>query len=334
MLKAILVKPKQFILEDVSIPPIKEGEILAKVIYSGICGSDLHSFIGGNPFAQYPVALGHEFVGKVEQVGSHVKNIKNDDLITAEPSDPCNKCIYCKRGDYHLCNNRGPWYGSFSEFIIVKEKQIYKIPNNLDLKKSVFIEPLAFAVHAMKVAKLKKNDEVLIFGAGPIGQLIARVSKLYGARNVSIIDMVAEKLRIARDGGVDEVILVGKNTSFKDLSNNIKKDNIDIVFDCVVNEFSINSSINLVKRNGKVVVIGVSSNLIPTDLYNLMSNEVEIFGCLMYKNNFEESINLLSNNKIVVSDLISDVFKLENIQDVFNNIITNKDKYLKCLIES
>ena len=334
MLKAILVKPKQFVLENVPIPPIKEDEILAKVIYSGICGSDLHSFIGGNPFAQYPVALGHEFVGIVEQVGSHVKNIKNDDVITAEPSDSCKECIYCKRGDYHLCHNQGPWYGSFSEFIVVKEKQVYKIPNNLDLKIAVFIEPLAFAIHAMEVAKLKKNDEVLIFGAGPIGQLIARVSKFYGAGNVSIIDMVAKKLKIARDGGVDEAILVDKNTSFKDLSGSIKKDNIDIVFDCVVNEFSINSSINLVKRNGKVVVVGVSSNLIPTDLSNLMFNEVKIFGCLMYKNNFNESINLLNNNKIVVSDLISDVFKLENIQDVFNNIITNKDKYLKCLIES
>jgi len=334
MLRARLIKPGNFKLEECPIPIVKKDEILIKVIFSGICGSDIHSFLGRNPFCTYPIVLGHEFVGRIVDTGHNVKKFYKDQIVTAEPCNPCGECVYCKRGDYHLCANPGPWNGSFSEYMIIKEYQAFLVPERINLKDAVLIEPLAFAFHSMKISKIQKNDKILVFGAGTIGQLIAKTARYYGARFIAVADLFKSKLALASKSGADMTIQITKDSNYEDIANIIMKNSIDIVFDCVCNEFSINSSIQIVKKRGRVVVIAVSQGLTPVDLGKIMINELIILGCLMYKNNFPESIEAISTNKVNVSDCISKkVFELKKINEAFKEIIENKKKYIKCLIK-
>ena len=336
MIRAKLVKPESFKLEKLSNPKLQENDILVKVIYSGVCGSDIHCFLGINPFATYPIILGHEFVGKIINIGSNVKNFLKEQIITAEPINSCKHCVYCKNGNYHLCINNNPalWQGSFSEYIVVKEHQSFLIPDQICLKEAIFIEPLAVAIHALKLSKIKKTNKILIIGGGTIGQLIIKLAKYYNIKYISVLDLFESKLNIALNNGADDAIKIQKYTKYIEIINIIKENNIDIVFDCVGNPFTINNSIEIIKKGGKIMLVGVPLGKGLISLDKLFIKELSLLGCLTYKSNFPESIELLNKNKIVVSDLISKIFELKKINESFKDIIKNNGEYIKCIIKS
>lgn len=157
-----------------------------KVAYSGICGSDLHTF-KGEYSKKIPVVLGHEFSGVVVEVGQDVRKIKAGDRVTSETTfETCGACIYCQTKDYNLCSSRegiGTQIdGSFSEFILSREESVHILPDNVSLLSASLTEPLACCVHsALEKTTIFKNDIVLIFGPGPIGILLAQVIKSQGA---------------------------------------------------------------------------------------------------------------------------------------------------------
>ena len=164
-LQAKLIKPKIFKLDKYFIPKVNFDEILVRVMYAGVCGTDIHSFLGENRFIKnYPIVLGHEFIGEIIKLGNKKSRFKIGDIVTSEPFYVCNKCEYCKRGDYNLCENLVFMEGAFSYYVIVKEQMTYKIPKNIDLPHAVFIEPLSVALHAMKISKIREGQSILIFG--------------------------------------------------------------------------------------------------------------------------------------------------------------------------
>lgn len=332
MLRAKLLEPKNFKLVESDMRDINDDEILVRVIYSGICGSDIHSYLGHNLFVNYPVILGHEFVGKIAKVGSASSRFKTGDIVTAEPSIVCDKCEYCQRGDYHLCSNIQFMEGSFSEYVIVKEKNTYLIPEEIELRTSVLIEPLAVAVHAVKISQIEKGQSVLIFGAGTIGQLVMQVTKHYGAEKIAIIDLVESKLKKAKRNGVDLTLKLNMDAHQSDVIDFFQKDSFDIVFDCLANNYSLNTSIEITKRGGKIIIVGQPTQTLSLAMEKVQIKELKIFSSFMYKNNFLESIELIKKNKVNLSGFISKIFKFKDIEFAFNKILMNGYKYIKCLL--
>lgn len=333
MLKAVLIKPGQFKLVSDDIPKINDDGILVNVIYAGICGSDIHSFQGENSLINYPVVLGHEFVGKVVGLGKKVNKFEKGDLVTGEPIIPCNNCIYCKTGDYNLCMNLKVMPGAFCEYIVLKEFQAYKIPLNINLEDAIFIEPLSVALHSIEISNIDKDLKIIVMGAGTIGQMVLQLVKAFNLGCVAVVDLIDYKLKIAKLKGADFIIDLKKANIEKSIINVFDSEPIDVVFDCVGNDSSIYNSINIVKKGGKIIIIGQAVKNLSVDMCKVMLKQIKIFGSCMYKNNFKTSIEVLGKNIINFSGYISNKYRLKNIQEAFEDVSINNHRYIKCLIK-
>ena len=160
----------------------KKNEIVSKVIYSGICGSDLSVYLGNHPYKKAPAVLGHEYLGKVEKTGSKIKNFKKGDIITSLPYDYCGKCLNCKKGLTNHCKNKTTpgykgWNGTFAEYFLSKKNSTYRINKKINFLDGVMIESFAICNHAINLAPDKKVKNILILGAGNTGLATLMLSK-------------------------------------------------------------------------------------------------------------------------------------------------------------
>ena len=198
MERAILERPGFYRLEHVPLPEVGHGHVRLRIAAAGICGSDLHTYLGENPAASTPIASGHEFSGVVDQVGTGVTNVKLGDLVAARPSIPCGACFYCLEGDEHLCSDMkfvgGLGYdGAFAQYVVLPAACVYAVDARLGADVAAFAEPTAVAVHTVKLAGDITGKSVLVVGCGTIGLLVAQVALRAGA-TVSVSDLVPEKV--------------------------------------------------------------------------------------------------------------------------------------------
>jgi 2-desacetyl-2-hydroxyethyl bacteriochlorophyllide A dehydrogenase len=280
-----------------------------------------------------PFVPGHEYVGTIEKTGGRVESFKVGQLVTAEPGVQCNNCIYCRRGDYHLCSRQTYADGAFADYVVIKEWKTYAVPKSIDAIKATLTEPIACALHSIELAGLKKGQNVLIHGAGPIGQALNLAVRYHGAGYVAITDLYDKRLEIAKRKGADLALHIVEGYSEEDLVKDIGSDFIDVVFDTVSNGFSMNSSVTFLKYGGMIVVVGVPSTNVCFDLGKVMYNELRIVGDRMYKNNFTKAIDMLKTDSIDTEGLISTVFELKEIAEAFKQITAHKDMYLKCIVK-
>lgn len=203
----------QMELLDMQEPKATKNFVKIKVEYSGICGSDLHSFKGEYGNIKTPVVLGHEFSGTVVEVGEEVKEIKIGDRVTSETTfETCGTCDYCKSKDYNLCPSRKgigtQVNGSFAEYVLSREESVHVLPDNVSFLAASLTEPLACCVHAaLEKTTIDKDDVVLILGPGPIGLLLAQVVKSQGAKVIlSGVTKDKERLEFGKKLGVDVIV--------------------------------------------------------------------------------------------------------------------------------
>ena len=172
-MKAVFFTGKNEIeVRDTKVPQIGQEEVLINVKFAGICGTDLSIMAGKHPRARPPLIMGHEFSGVIETAGGDVRNLKPGDKVVAEPLISCGTCFACRSGYGYVCQNLGLYGidapGAFAEYIALPAGKVFKLPETFDLKKAALIEPLAVAVHAVRLSSLKVTDAVCVLGAGPI----------------------------------------------------------------------------------------------------------------------------------------------------------------------
>lgn len=201
---------KDIRVEEAQLPALEAGMVKVKVAFAGICGSDLHEYVGGAyAFRTQPV-LGHEFAGVVVEVAEGVTHTKVGDRVAVEPPIPCGKCDNCRRGYSNLCK-RGQSYGytisgGFAEYAVVQEENIHLLPENMSLELGALVEPTAVAVHAVRQSQLKLGDTAAIFGAGPIGLLVLQAVKAAGASEIFVVEVSDERRQKALELGATYVI--------------------------------------------------------------------------------------------------------------------------------
>lgn len=197
MKTALIRSPFQIRYEDVAVRPLKANEILIKVEYCGICGSDIHS---ARSQADDWMTFGHEAVGIVEDIGSIVTNVKVGDRVVLESSTFCRNCDDCRNGDVHLCKS-GPNNfftsepGGFSEYIIGVMEQAIPVGDDIDPRFAALVEPMGVAMDLFQLADIRLNDDVLVIGLGAIGLMALRMARLAGARNLYAADISAAAIR-------------------------------------------------------------------------------------------------------------------------------------------
>jgi len=196
-------------LQDLEIPKYSDDEVLIKIKYCGICGSDLPRALDGGVHS-FPIVVGHEFSGQVVKIGANVKDVAVGDRVTAGALLPCGKCEACQKGKPAMCKNYGfigsRQNGAMAEYIAVKAQNIVKLPDEVSYKEGAMVEPLSVALHGIERVNVKAGATALVFGAGTIGLLALQCLKAVGAGKVYVVDIIDKKLELAKKLGADDVI--------------------------------------------------------------------------------------------------------------------------------
>ena len=315
---------------DIPEPEVSGDLVKIKVAYSGICGTDLHAFKGTYPSTKPPVILGHEFSGIVTEVGPDVKKIKVGDRVTSETTyKTCGVCPMCLSKDYNLCGNRQgigtQINGSMAEYLVNREESIHVLPDSVSLKSASLTEPLACGVHAvLEKGNVQAGDVCVVFGAGAIGQMVAQVAKGQGA-TVIVAGLTRDKNRfeLAKAAGVDRC--VDQQTEdlkqiIMDMTNNVGADKC---FECSGAVPALNKALEIVRRKGTVVQMGVFENsheTIWTDL--ILHREIVYVGSRSQKpSSWVTALKLMEEKKVVPETIIGEYVTLENWRQGFDNMI-------------
>lgn len=253
-MKAALYKNSRVVeIEEIKKPEIKDSEVLIKVKYAGICGTDIHIYKGLHPRATAPLVMGHEFSGIVEEIGINKKNIKIGDQVVINPLISCGNCFPCREGHPHICPNLNlvgiDQNGGFAEYTKVNSDKLFKIPNSLPMDLAALMEPVAVAVHAVRKSRLSLGDKVAVIGGGPIGQLISQICKINGASSVIMLEINSERVKFAKKFGI--ITTTSLKESIRKIKEVTRGKGADIVYEAVGIQETYNYTTDLVKAGPK-----------------------------------------------------------------------------------
>ena len=345
-MKAVVFEGKEKIaVKDIEYPKISDDEVLIKVKYCGICGTDIAFYFADMPYLntgeqKYPFIPGHEWSGEITDVGKNVKSLKIGDRVTGDVSIGCGRCKNCLEGRYNLCidkfevGNYRNKDGAMAQYIVMPERHVYKLSNKIDFIGGAIVEPLATAVYGLSRKKISYNDNILITGTGIIGILAAQVAIVNKSSNVVLTGRTKEKLDIAIRCGVENVVNI-KNVDLKSYLKNKKiLNDINLCVECSGNISALKQCIEVVKPGGHISIIGFYENY--TELVNfdnITIKDLEIHGILASPNSFRPALNLLEKGLINYKPLISKVFDLSKINDAIKFILNKKNKSIKVMLK-
>lgn len=259
MKAGVVLAPGVIKYQDMERPKVREGAVLVRVKYTGICGSDVPR-VNGNACHFFPNILGHEFSGTVEEVGKGVISVKPGDRVAGIPLVPCMQCEDCQRGNYSLCKNYSfigsREFGSFAEYVCVPEKNVLKIADSVNFEEGAFFEPATVALHGLLRLNYCAGKNVAILGGGTIGIMTMQWAKIFGAKTVAVYDVVEERLELAKRLGAD----YGINTNRGDYLDLVRKitegRGFDYVYEAAGNIITTKMAFEIVAKKGQVCLIG------------------------------------------------------------------------------
>ncbi|TQQ85802.1 sorbitol dehydrogenase [Peptacetobacter hominis] len=326
---------------DVEEPKATGDKVKIKVEYSGICGSDIHSFKGEYANIKAPVTLGHEFAGIVVEVGEDVKNIKVGDRVTSETTfATCEKCIYCATRDYNLCPTRkgiGTQVdGSFAEYVLSREESIHILPDNVSTLAASLTEPLACCCHAaLEKTNVTNDDTVLIIGPGPIGLLLAQVIKAQGAKVIMTgISKDMPRLEIAKELGVDRVVNVAEESLEEIIMEMTDGNGVTKGFDCSGFMPAVNQALPLMQKKGTFVQVGIFANKFnEMDQESIIQREITYVGSRSQKpSSWDLALDLLEKEKVDTERLVTRIVSLDEFKDGITSLMNGEE--IKVVVKS
>ncbi len=301
--------------EDSPKPTPKEGEVLIKVAYAGICGSDITIYSGKHWRAKPPMIPGHEFSGEVVEVNAAGSDLKPGERVVVEPLLPCGKCHACLSGAYHVCTTLkllgNDCDGGFAEYVCAPAHRVYRIPEQLSLEEAALVEPASVATHDVRRSNVKLGDHVTVLGGGPIGLLVAQVARVASARPVDIVEISPWRLDLAARMGFDPINPKEVDTVEEVLRRTGGK-GADVLFDTAGAASVAAQLAKLTKVHGQVMIVAMPKELHPVDLAAFALKEIDLRGCRVYNaDDYRAAINLIAEGKIDVKSMISHVLPLE-----------------------
>lgn len=329
-MKALILKAvnELELSNEVPKPKPAKNEVLIKVKYCGICGSDVEAYKYGKVLM--PIILGHEFSGEIEEIGSEVVDWNIGDRVTAHPVEFCGKCYYCKKGEENRCLNMRNAIGlsvngALAEYVKIPSNILCKLPDSVSYEKGALAEPLAVGYHGVKHSGIQPIDVALVIGAGAIGLSTIQALKLINVKNIFIIDPSEFNRNLALQMGAKNAAQLSR----------ISKLGPNFVFQCVGSPKAYRNAIDIVQKGGVIILLGVHFELIPISILQLITKEVTMRGSLCTSlEEFKEIINLISQKRIQTNLILSKKVKLEEvIEEGFHELLQPERKAAKILVE-
>lgn len=315
---------KRFSVGEVKPQSPGTGQVRLKVDYCGICGTDFHAYLGHmDQRIKAPQVIGHEMSGTVVEVGEGVTGFKMGDKIVVRPLDPCQKCPACQSAYYHICHHLNfmgiDTPGAFQGTWTVPAHTLHHLPDTIDLKRAAMIEPVAVAAHDVRLGQVTDKDYVVVLGAGPIGALVALLSKIKGAQ-VLVSEINQFRVNLARELGMEVV-----NPLEIDLPKYVEEQTgtagADVIFEVTGLPSGAEMMTKLARTRGRIVIVGIHAEPVKVDLRRMFMRELRMLGVRVYEpEDFEAAISLVATDALPLERLISDIRPLEQVQATFEEI--------------
>lgn len=313
-------------------------DVLLKIERIGVCGSDIHVFHGKHPATPYPVVQGHEYAATVHAVGSGVTGISPGMKATAWPQLVCGKCGPCQRGQYNACQElkvqgfQAP--GVAQDYFIVPEHRIILIPDSMTLDQGALVEPAAVGAHSTGRATGIEGKNVVVSGAGTIGNLVAQFARARGASRVLITDISDYRLDIAMECGIEGTLNVQKTPFADGVKEFFGASGFQVGFEAAGVQPSLDALMAHVEKGGDIVILGVYSENPTVNMYYLGEHELNLFGSMMYrKEDYQEAVRMIDSGKIKTGPLISRHFQFEQYLQAYQFIEEKGDRIMKVMID-
>lgn len=329
-------------IREIEMPTPKNNQVLIKMDYVGICGSDVHYYQHGRIgdfIVNGDFILGHECAGTVVEIGPTVKSLKVGDRVALEPGCTCWQCEFCKSGLYNLCPDveflaTPPYDGCLMRYMVYPEDMAFKLPDNVSTKEGALVEPLAVGLHSAMQGDVKLGDNVVILGAGCIGLVTLLACKAYGATETIVVDVIEKRLELAKKLGASLVINATKEDPVEKILELTKGNGIDKVFETAGTETTIKQTPYLVKRGGTIVLVGLApKDIIEYDFMKIMVKEATIKSVFRYRNLYPVAIEAIAKGNINVLDIVTHEFDFNDTQKAYDYITKNKNDVVKAVIK-
>jgi L-iditol 2-dehydrogenase/threonine 3-dehydrogenase len=313
------------------------GQVLLRVRRIGVCGSDVHVYHGKHPFTRYPVVQGHEFSAVVEAVGEGVSGIRVGSLATATPQEVCGSCGPCRRGDYNICDRlkvrgfQAP--GVAQDLFVTEADKIVPLPDGFTPEQGAVVEPVAVGVHSTGRSGDMRGGNVVVAGAGPIGNLVAQVCRWRGAR-VLITDPSDFRLGIARECGIEHVSNPGAESLGEASRRVFGEEGFSTALECAGVEPAMAAVIESVNKGGTIIIVGVFEGKPRIDLSVVGDRELNLVGTLMYRHeDFTAAVKLIASGDVVTAPLDSRHFPFAEYLAAYGFIDEQRDRCMKVFID-
>lgn len=328
MRACVFEKKKRWSIREVENPVPRPEEVVIRVKAAGICGTDVHIFLG-EYFQSFPIIAGHEFSGEIVALGERVTQFQVGERVTADPNIFCDHCYFCKINKNNHCLNFEAIGvtrdGAFAEYVAVPEKCVFPLPPKLSFREGALAEPLACAVYGVKRSGIHPGEKVLIFGVGPMGLLLLSLFRVSGASQVVVVDINERKLELALGRGASEVLLADGSEAKR--LKEIAPFGFGVVVDATGIPQVMEKALDFVEPDGTFLLFGVAPRgaKMSVEPYRVFREDMKIVGSFAVKKAMQYALNLLGSGAIEVKDLISSSYPLEEFGTALEEMMTSKD---------
>lgn len=326
MFELYLEKPEQLSLRETSQAQLlKENETRVKLIYGGICGSDLRVFRGTIPYAKYPCRPGHEILGVVVEVGEKSPH-QLGTRVVSYPNTYCGKCPFCLQGKTNICSDKQSFgvtiNGLFANEIVIDSEFLVSVPSDLVNERAILTEPFAVNVHALKRGHITKGSSVAVIGCGTEGMLMTALLNYIGAE-ITVLDINPAKMEKARS--FSKRIKISHPDEVQD-------EVYDVVIEAAGAKAAIEQAFQLVKPGGALITMGITSDEVNFPSLHVTRSEMSIYGSIVYtKKDFKEALRILQDPAFDVSPVLSKIIPFGHYEKAFQDALTGQ--YTKIVLD-
>ena len=338
MRQAVVTAPGHLEFGESEEPVAGPGQVRIRIQRIGVCGSDIHVFHGKHPFVTYPLIQGHEYAGVVDEIGAGVSGVSIGDKVTATPQEVCGKCPPCKRGQYNACEElkvrgfQAP--GCAQDFFVTEADKIIMLPPDFQPEQGAFVEPVAVAVHSTGRAGDLTGKNVVVSGAGTIGNFVAQACKCRGAAKVLIADVSDYRLQVAQQVGVDAVCNVSKESLADAAQREFGDAGYEVAAEVAGVEASLDALVAGIGKGGTLLLVGVFGDRPAVDMSVVCEHELDLKGSMMYRHeDFEQAVRWIESGEVQTEPLVSKHFPFEEFDKAYAFIDEEGDKAMKVMID-